>query len=72
MKCMHCQGKMKKGKAPFNANRNGYHLVLDTVPAWVCSQCGESYFEETAVNFIQKTLQALDQQTEFLYRLKVA
>ena len=33
-------------KAPFHADRNGYHLVFDTVPAWVCDQFGEAYFEE--------------------------
>ena len=46
MTCIHCHGQMKRSKAPFHVDRNGYHLVLDTVPAWVCDQCGEAYFEE--------------------------
>jgi len=63
MKCTHCQGQMKKGFAPFHMDRNGYHLSLDAVPAWVCSQCGEPYFEEREVRNIQRLLAGLDKQT---------
>ena len=63
MKCMHCQGKMKKGRAPFHIDRKGYHLSLEAVPAWVCSQCGEPYFEEAEVKTIQRLLLQLDRQT---------
>lgn len=66
MKCMHCQGKMERKTAPFQINRRGYHLVLDAVPAWVCKQCGEVYFEETEVESIQEALQDLDKRTEKL------
>ena len=41
MKCIHCEGQMKKDVAPFHIDRKGYHLSLDAVPAWVCGQCGE-------------------------------
>ena len=33
MNCIHCHGKMQRSKAPFHVDRNGYHLVIDTVPA---------------------------------------
>ena len=46
MKCIHCSGRMKKSVAPFHIDRKGYHLSLDAVPAWVCTQCGEPLFEE--------------------------
>ena len=36
MKCIHCQGTMNRATAPFHVDRHGYHLLLDTVPAWVC------------------------------------
>lgn len=64
MKCIYCQGKMKKGTAPYHIDRKGYHLVLDMVPAWVCAQCGEVYFEGTEVTFIQDVIRSLDGQTE--------
>lgn len=63
MKCMYCQGKMRKGQAPFHIDRKGYHLSLEAVPAWVCGQCGESYFEEHEVKTIQRLLLQLDKQT---------
>jgi YgiT-type zinc finger domain-containing protein len=58
---------MERKTAPFQINRKGYyHLVLDAVPAWVCKQCGEVYFEETEVDSIQAVLQDLDKRTEKL------
>jgi len=66
MKCIHCQGKMERGTAPFHIDRKGYHLILDAIPAWVCAQCGEVYFEESAVEAIQKVIRDLDKQTEKL------
>ncbi len=62
MKCMYCQGEMRRGSAPFHVDRKGYHLLLDAVPAWVCSQCGESYFEEAEVDSIEEAIRALDTQ----------
>lgn len=66
MKCIHCQGKMERKTAPFQIHRKGYHLMLNAVPAWICQQCGEAYFEETEVESIQSALQKLDEQTEKL------
>lgn len=66
MKCMHCQGKMIKGDAPFHVDRKGYHLTLDTVPAWVCQQCGEAYFDEPEVDSIQEIIHTLEVRTEKL------
>jgi len=63
MKCIQCQGKLKRGKVPFHVDRKNYHLVMDDVPAWVCPQCGEVYFEDKAVDSIQKALHTLDTQT---------
>ncbi len=66
MKCLYCQGEMERGTAPFHADRKGYHLMLDAVPAWVCSQCGEVYFEEAEVDAIQDVMRSLDETTERL------
>ena len=43
---MYCKGEMCRGAASFHIDREGRHLTLDQVPAWVCAQCGEAYFEE--------------------------
>ena len=66
MNCMYCQGKMKRGISPFHIDRKGYHLTMDRIPAWVCTQCGEAYFDEAEVEAIQEALGALDQQSEKL------
>lgn len=66
MKCMHCQGQMKKGSAPFHVDRREYHLTLDAVPAWVCQQCGEVYFEEPEVDSIQDIIRAVEDRAKKL------
>ena len=63
MECLYCKGKMVKGSAPFSADRYGYHISWESVPAWICSQCGEALFEENEVNHIQKALQQVDHET---------
>ena len=63
MKCMYCKGEMRKGAAPFHIDREGCHLTLDQVPAWVCTQCGEIYFEDVAVETIQDVIRTLEQRT---------
>ena len=64
MECFHCKGKMVKGHAPFSADRDGYHISWEAIPAWVCTQCGEALFEENGVNHLQTALQQIDQETK--------
>ena len=66
MKCMHCRGAMKPGSTTFHVDRKGCHVTLDEVPAWVCEQCGEPYFEEKEVNAIQALVEALEEKAEAL------
>jgi YgiT-type zinc finger domain-containing protein len=55
---------MKKGSAPLHIDRKSCHLTLDNVPAWICSQCGEAYFEEKEVSAVQDLIMAIDQKTQ--------
>ena len=66
MKCIHCQGQMKRGTTPFHIYRKGCHLVLDNVPAWVCQQCGETYFEEKEVDAIQDLIMSVEEKAQVL------
>ena len=66
MKCVHCHGEMKKGTAPFHIDRRDIHLTLDTVPAWVCRQCGEVYFDEPEVDTIQELIQEIENRSRKL------
>ena len=66
MKCLHCQGLMTKKEAPFHIDRRGVHITFDAVPAWVCVQCGEPYFEEREVDAIQDLIESVDKKSEVL------
>jgi len=63
MECLHCKGKLEKKNAPFSVDRKGYHISWDSIPAWVCTQCGEALFEENEVGHIQKALEQVDLET---------
>jgi len=64
MKCMYCQGRMERRTAPFQVDRKSYHLTLEAVPAWVCTQCGEAYFEAREVDQIQAVIRDVDKRAE--------
>lgn len=66
MKCIHCQGTMKQDTAPLHIDRNGCHVTIDNVPAWVCQQCGEAYFEEREVDTIQDLIRTVEQKVDKL------
>ena len=66
MDCFYCKGKMEKGKTSYVVNRKGYHLVLDNVPAFICMQCGEPYFEPEGVELVQAMIRDIDQKTQAL------
>jgi len=60
---------MVRGNAPFhNIDRKDIHVSLDKIPAWVCTQCGEVYFEETDVTAVQDIISAVDEHTGKLVR----
>ena len=66
MKCIYCQGRMERGRTAFHVDRKGCHLTLDSVPAWVCHQCGEVYFEENEVDAIQDMIDSIEQKAAAL------
>lgn len=62
MKCMHCQGELERGAAPLHVDRKGCHILLDAVPSWVCSQCGEPFFDEREVDAIQDLVATIEER----------
>ncbi len=66
MECSQCKGRMKRGRAPFSFERNGYHVSWDAILAWLCTQCGEPFLESREVDLIQKALTELDRQSAAL------
>ena len=62
MKCIFCKGTMELSKVSYTVDRQGYHLFIKDIPAYVCSQCGEQYFEEQETMSIQNLLKSFEQQ----------
>ena len=62
--CLNCKGELEWKTAPMNVDRKGYHLHWNAVPAWVCVQCGEPYFESDVLDHLQKALAVLDRESE--------
>lgn len=71
MECHYCKGIMKVGKTSYTINRKDYHLVIDNVPALICQQCGEPYFDEEEVGMIQSLIKDVDAKSEQLHQLAV-
>lgn len=44
MECYYCKGNLVRSTSSYYVKRDNYHLVIESVPAWVCEQCGEIYF----------------------------
>lgn len=64
MKCIYCQGETERKMVKYTVDRNGYHLFIREVPANVCMQCGERYFDEEEVGEIQDMIESMDEKVE--------
>ena len=55
MRCVICKGgEVKPGATSFTIERGDMTLVLKAVPARVCGQCGEAYFDEATTRRIEE------------------
>ena len=66
MECYYCKGELKDGVVPYFIKRKGYQIVIDRVPAYVCSQCGEYLFREKEVDLIQEIISATEQKVALI------
>ena len=44
MKCVFCGGKVEKKRVTFNYEEDNKFLLVENVPAEVCSKCGEKTY----------------------------
>lgn len=55
MRCVICKGgEVRPGTTSFTVERGEMTLVLKGIPARVCSQCGEAYFDEATTRRIEE------------------
>lgn len=59
MNCFMCKGHMKSGTVNHIVDINGSIIIVKNVPANVCKQCGEAFFDHEIV----KRLEAIVEQT---------
>jgi len=72
MECLYCKGVLVRKKVSYTATRQGYHSIIDDVPAWACEQCGEPLFDERTVDAIQEMLRETGIKMEKLVVLSAA
>jgi YgiT-type zinc finger domain-containing protein len=54
--CNVCQGKLTRELTTFTQWYEGRLIVIENVPAWVCAQCGETYYDPDTVERIQAVI----------------
>jgi YgiT-type zinc finger domain-containing protein len=59
-----CEGEMEQRKVTYTVDRKGYHLYMEDIPAHVCSQCGERFFDEKEVTSIQEMIKVFEAKLE--------
>lgn len=60
MKCFYCNGDMEKETSNYSVHRKDYHLLMDKIPAYVCSCCHQKYFGEEEIEAIQEMIAHLE------------
>jgi len=68
MKCIMCKGEMEKKNVSYTIDREGYHIYIEEIPAYVCIQCGERYFEENEVSAIQDMTKTFEEKLRNIFR----
>jgi len=58
MKCVICKhGETQSGKTTVTLERGGATLVVKSVPARICDNCGEAYVDEKIMRRLVKSAQ---------------
>ncbi len=58
--CPTCQGDMEWRTTDYDFSNEEYLIHLNTVPAWVCTQCGEVLLDTRTAMILDEALDALD------------
>ncbi len=53
--CSFCSGLVEENRIDYDYRRKGHFLVITNVPAGVCRQCGEKYFDPAVLKRMDKT-----------------
>ncbi len=59
MNCYMCKGNLKIKKVNYVVDLDNTIIIIKGVPAKVCEQCGEQYFDDTTAENIEKMVNEL-------------
>ncbi len=59
MKCFMCKGDLKGKKVNYVVDLDNTIIIIKGVPAKVCTQCGEQYFDDETSENIEKIINQL-------------
>jgi YgiT-type zinc finger domain-containing protein len=54
MKCVFCGGKVEKKKITFSYEEDDKYLLVENVPAEVCTKCGEKTYSPEVIDELLK------------------
>jgi len=54
MNCFVCKGELKEKKVNYFVDLENTIIIIKEVPAKVCTQCGEKYFDDKTSENIEK------------------
>jgi len=57
--CIECRGEVRRGEIEQEFEREGVKVKISGVKAWVCSSCGEIYFEPGGADRLAQAVNAL-------------
>lgn len=61
MNCFICKGKLEEKKVNYVVNLEETIIIIKGVPAKVCTECGEQYFDDETSENIEKIVNQLKQ-----------
>ena len=76
MECFMCKGKSEKKLVNYFLDLQHMMIIIKDVPAEVCTQCGERYFDNEVMENLEKIVKNLKQMATEIsivnYKEKVA
>jgi len=64
-RCEFCDGELEQKRVLARFRFHGETIYIENVPAWVCQQCGEQYYDAA----VYKQMEKIAQQRESIQRV---
>ena len=61
--CIFCGGTLKKGKTDYIEKNNNDVVLIRNIPCDACIQCGETYFDCSAIEMIENIIDGMQENT---------